>query len=156
MKLQLADGHLEVPLGLLEGIVITTCGIQFTHTFVVVDFGKKTAYDLILGRPFMRQSKLIQDWGKNHLYHKHAHAMIKVNTADHSYKDVKETPIDEYDSITTITHRSRVPVWEQGQAHLWMCEASNQGSLDEDHCIHHQAMDDKEYVPEPFPSGRFI
>ena len=89
MKLQLADGHLEVPLGLLEGIIITTCGIKFTHTFAVVDFGRKTAYDLILGRPFMRQSKLIQDWGKNHLYLKHAHALIRVNTADHSYKDVK-------------------------------------------------------------------
>ena len=56
MKLQLADGHLEVPLRLLEGIIITTCGIKFTHTFAVVDFGQKIAYDLILGRPFMRQS----------------------------------------------------------------------------------------------------
>ena len=54
MNLQLVDGHLEVPLGLLEGITITTCGIKFTHTFAVVDFGRKIAYDLILGRPFMR------------------------------------------------------------------------------------------------------
>ena len=45
MKLQLIDGHLEVPLGLLEGIIISTCGIKFTHTFAMVDFGRKTAYD---------------------------------------------------------------------------------------------------------------
>ena len=31
-----------------------------------------------------------------------------------------------------------------------MCGASDQGSLDEDRCIHHQAMDNKEYVPESF------
>ena len=52
MKLQLDDGHLELLQGLLEGVSITTCGINFVHTFVVVDFGKKIAYDIILGRAF--------------------------------------------------------------------------------------------------------
>ena len=140
-------------MGLLEGIIITNCGIKFTHTFAVVDFGRKMAYDLILGKRFMRQSKLIQDWGKNHLYLKHTHALIRVNIADCSYKDVKETPIDEHDSITT--HRSRVLAWEQAQAHLWMCGAFDQGSLDVNHCIHHRSMDDKEYVPEPFSEDLF-
>ena len=101
----------------------------------------------------MRQGKLIQDWGKNHLYLKHTHALIRVNTAEHSYKDVKETPIDKYDSITT--HRSRVPAWEQAQAHLWMCGDFDQGSLDENHCIHHRAMDEKEYIPKPFLEDLF-
>ena len=90
----------------------------------------------------MRQSKLIQDWGENHLYLKHAHALIRVNTADHSYKDVKETPIDEYDSITT--HRSRILAWEKAQAHLWMCVASDHGRLEEEKCIHNRALYDKE------------
>ena len=88
LKLQLADGHLEPSLGLLEGISITTCGIKFIHTFAVVDFGRKTAYDIILGRPFMRQIKMIQDWGSNHLYLRHAHAITRVSTINHSYKDV--------------------------------------------------------------------
>ena len=57
LKLQLVDRHLEPPLGLLKGISITTCGIKFIHTFA--DFGRR--YDLILGRPFMRQIKMIQD-----------------------------------------------------------------------------------------------
>ena len=42
LKLQLGDGHLEPPLGLLEGIPITTCGIKVIHTFDVVDFGRRT------------------------------------------------------------------------------------------------------------------
>ena len=54
LKLQLAHGHLEPPLGLLEGISITTCEIKFIHTFAVVYFGRKIANDIILGRPFMR------------------------------------------------------------------------------------------------------
>ena len=36
-----------------------------------------------------------------------------------------------------------------------MCGAFDQGSLDEDHCIHHRAMDKKEYVLEPFPKELF-
>ena len=59
MKLQLADGHMERPLGLLEAITITSCGVEFEHTFAIVDFGKSSNYDIILGRPFMRQLKMI-------------------------------------------------------------------------------------------------
>ena len=61
MKLQLADGLMERPLGLLEKVVVTSCGIEYEHTFMVVDFGKEPNYEIILGRPFMRQMKMIQD-----------------------------------------------------------------------------------------------
>ena len=113
LKLQVVDGNLEPPLGLLEGVSITPCGIKFIHTFVVIDFRRKTAYDIILGRPFMRQIKMIQDWGSNHLYLRHSNAITKVSTIDHSYKDVCETPIREYDSITS---QSQAPAWEQARA----------------------------------------
>ena len=56
MKLQLADGYIERPLGLLEKVVVQSCGIEYEHTFAVVDFVKKNNFDIILGRPFMRQS----------------------------------------------------------------------------------------------------
>ena len=59
MKLQLADGFMESPIGLLEKIIVTSCGIEYEHTFVVVDFGKKPNYEIILGGPFMRQLKMI-------------------------------------------------------------------------------------------------
>ena len=61
MKLQLADGHIERPIGLLEGIVVTSCGVEYEHTFTVVDFEKNPNYDIILGRPFTRQLNIIQD-----------------------------------------------------------------------------------------------
>lgn len=68
MKLQLADGHIERPIGLLERVVVTSCGVEYEHTFAVVDFGKNPNYEVILGRPFMRQLKMIQDWGFNYIY----------------------------------------------------------------------------------------
>ena len=82
----------------------------------MVDFGTKIAYNIILGRPFMRQLKIIQDWGSNHLYLRHANTITRVSTIDHTYKDVIEAPIREYDSNTTT--KSRTP------AKLWMCGAS--------------------------------
>ena len=104
LKLQLADGHLEPPLGLLKGVSIATCGIKFIHTFVMVEFGRKTAYGIIPARPFVRQIKMIQDWGNNHLYLRHGNAITRVSTTDHSYKNVQETPIGEYDSTTSQNH----------------------------------------------------
>lgn len=52
MHLQLADKNLENPIGLLENITITSCGIEYEHTFAVVEFGKNTNYELILGETF--------------------------------------------------------------------------------------------------------
>ena len=68
MKLQLADGQIQSSIGLLERVLVTTYGIEYEHTFVVVDFGQKPNYDVILGRFFMRQLKMIQDWGFNYIY----------------------------------------------------------------------------------------
>ena len=62
MNLQLADGKLENPIGILENVALISCGIEYTHTFAVVDFGKEANYELILGRTFMRQFIMVQDW----------------------------------------------------------------------------------------------
>ena len=54
MNLQLANGSLETPMGLLENLLVKSCGIEFEHTFDVVDFGQETNYKVIFGRPLMR------------------------------------------------------------------------------------------------------
>ena len=61
MNLQLADGSLENPNGLLENITVKYCGIEYEHTFAIVDFGRNTNYEVILGRPFMRQFHMVQN-----------------------------------------------------------------------------------------------
>ena len=57
------DGTLAKPLGMLEHVTVTSCGISFMHTFAMVDFGRDPNYKVILGRPFMRQMLVVQDWG---------------------------------------------------------------------------------------------
>ena len=59
LNLQLADGSLENPIGLLENITVTSCGIKYEHTFAIVDFGRNTNYEVILGRPFIRQFRMV-------------------------------------------------------------------------------------------------
>ena len=61
MKLQLADGYIERPIRLLEKVVVSSCGVEYEHTFAVVDFGKNHNYDIISRHPFMQQLKMIED-----------------------------------------------------------------------------------------------
>ena len=100
MKLQLADGHIQRPIGLLERVLVTTCGIEYEHTFAVVDFGQNPNYDVILGRPFMWQLKMIQDWGFNYIYLRQDTSITKVNMRDHSFRDVAKTPIEDFEFAT--------------------------------------------------------
>ncbi|RYA38459.1 hypothetical protein [Enterobacter cloacae complex sp. GF14B] len=53
MKLQLDDRHIEKLLGLLEKVIVSSCGIDHQYNFSIVDFGKRLNYEIILGRPFM-------------------------------------------------------------------------------------------------------
>ena len=61
MGLQLADGEVKYPIGLLEDTSIYICDIETIHTFAVVDFGPEMNYEIILGHPFMRQRLVVQD-----------------------------------------------------------------------------------------------
>ena len=83
MKLQLADRYIEKPIDLLEKVVVSSCGVEYEHTFAIVDFGKSPNYDIILGRPFMRQLKMIQDWGFNYIYLRQPQAVTRINLSNH-------------------------------------------------------------------------
>ena len=99
LKLQLADGHLERPLGLLEEISISVCRVNLIHTMLaIMDVHDKPTYDIILGRPFMRQLKMIQDWGDNHIYLRHRGMITQVNTTTHTHQDVRRAFVEDYAS----------------------------------------------------------
>ena len=84
MNLLLADGRLENPNGILENVALTTCKIEYTHSFAVVDFGKEANYELILGQPFMRQSSMVHDWGYDYIYLRHECAITRVNLNEYA------------------------------------------------------------------------
>ena len=121
MGLQLVDGEVKYPIGLLEDTSISICDIEITHTFAIVDFGPKTNYEIILGRPFMRQMLVVQDWGYNSLYLRHKNAIVRVNLDDHTYRDVTKSPIEDVD--TTSYELSRELASEESQEEgAWLCE----------------------------------
>ena len=99
MKLQLADGYIEKPIGLLEKVVVSSCGVEYEHTFAIVNFGKSPNYDIILGLPFMRQLKMIQDWGFNYIYLRQPQVVTRINLSNHSYQDVARTPVEDFESV---------------------------------------------------------
>ena len=109
MKLQLVDGYVESPIGLLKKVIVTSCGIEYKHTLCLVNFGKKPNYEIILDFPFMRQLKMIQDWGYNYIYLRHPNATTKIDLRNHSYKDVVNTPMR--DMVSTVAQEDLVPSW---------------------------------------------
>ena len=68
--------------------------------FAIVDFGKNANYEVILGRPFMRQFKMIEDWGYDYLYLWHETAIMQINLKNHSHRDVTYTLMEEFDSTS--------------------------------------------------------
>ena len=147
MNLQLADGNLENPMGLLERVIVKSCGLEYEHTFAIVDFGKNTNYEVILGQPFMRQFRMIQDWGYNYLYLRHKSVVTRVNLRSHRYRDVTKSPVEEFDSGSSDETESTLSVDKAG---LWICGTSCKDLKPEDVVID-RSVTDEAYVPLPFP-----
>ena len=149
MTLQLADGNLELPLGLLEHVIVNSCGVEYEHTFAVVDFGQDPSYEVILGRPFMHQLMVIQDWAYNYLYLRHDDVITRVNLQDHSYRDVTKTPIEEFESGSTYMNRSNKTDLTS-EIGAWICQVHSQSLLDEEKLLTDKAVVDEPYIPQPF------
>ena len=151
MNLQLADRSLENPIGLLENIIVTSCGIEYEHTFAIVDFGQNTNYEVILGQPFMRQFQMVQDWGYNYLYLRHEMAITRVNLKNHTHRDVTHMPMEEFDSASSENSDSS---GEPQRENLWMCGASK-ASVVTDGSEWCKDVMEEAYVPIPYPEEKF-
>ena len=145
MKLQLADGFIESPIGLLEKVVVTSCRIEFEHTFAVVDVGKEPNNEIILKRPFMRQMKMIQNWGYDYIYSCQPSGTTCISLKDHSYKDVNYTPIK--DVISVIEKTDSLPYWLVHKEPVWLCEVKEKPSNSKEEL--------NGYILEPFPKHEF-
>ena len=138
MQLELADGTLAKPLEMLERVTVTSCGITFMHTFAIVNFGRDPNYEVILGRPFMRQMLVVQDWGYNYLYLRHDGVTTRVNLSTHKFRDVAKLPIADFEFATTSKHKGNSSLYE-GEDNFWLSEAE-----EIEHIVHHVAIVDKE------------
>ena len=122
MNLQLADGSLNNPIGIVEDITMESCGIEYKHTFSIVDFGVNTNYKIILGQTFMCQFKMLQDWGFDYLYLRQETSITRVNLKNHSYRNVTALPIEEFYLASSEASLPTKP--SEDAQNLWMCNAS--------------------------------
>ena len=96
MNLQLGNGSLNNLIGIVEDITVESCGIEYKHTFSIVDFGVNTNYKVILGQIFMHQFKMLQYWGFDYLYLRQETSITRVNLKNHFYRNVSALPIEEF------------------------------------------------------------
>ena len=148
MNLQLVDGKLENPIGILENVSLISCGIEYTHSFVVVDFKREANYELILGRTFMRQFSMVQDWGYDYIYLRHECAITRVNLKNHSYRDVSHMPMEEFDSGSSEC--STDDLKHANNPNLWLCGASK-SSVQTDGTKWCRDVMTEDYMPCSFP-----
>ena len=108
-----------------------TCGIEFEKTFVIVDFGQNLSYEVILGRPFMQQLMVLEDWGYDYLYLRHEDVTTCVNLKNHTFRDVTQTPMEDFKSAMSnfmpqITNEST------SAKDAWIFQVPSQDKLEED------------------------
>ena len=48
---------------MVEDVVIKCCGVRISIDFHVIPL-KGASYSLVLGRPWMQELNVVQDWGK--------------------------------------------------------------------------------------------
>ena len=68
---------------------------------------------------------------------------------DHSYRDVNRTPVEDFNSATA--RETEIPAWLNSKGHIWMCGASDCGSLTRKEGKGDRDFEDSDYIPEPFP-----
>ena len=147
MNLQLADGTLKNPIGILENVSLTSYGIEYTHTFAVVNFGREANYELILGQTFMRQFSMVQDWGYDYIYLRHECAITRVNLKNHTYRDVTHMPMEEFNFGSSEC--STEDLEHAKNSNLWLCGASK-SSMQTDRSQWCKEVMTEDYMPYQF------
>lgn len=64
-KLRMADHTISEPLGMVDKVPIRVGGVKFEASFLFLDVGE--AYNMLLGRPWLRTTNAVHDWGTDEL-----------------------------------------------------------------------------------------
>ena len=64
-QLRMADQTIAKPLGMVNQVPIRVGGVEFETTFIILNIGE--AYDMLLGRPWLRAAGAVHDWGADKL-----------------------------------------------------------------------------------------
>ena len=88
---------------------------------------------------------MIQDWGYNYLYLRQPNATTRIDLKDHSFRDVQNTPVRDFE---TSTMEDMTPSWLENGKLLWLCGLDKNGSERK------SEADSDGYIVEPFPEHK--
>ncbi|RYA73452.1 hypothetical protein DD595_24980, partial [Enterobacter cloacae complex sp. 4DZ3-17B2] len=112
---KMANGTIAKPMGMLKDLKIKVLGHKVRHTFIVMDFSKHLmSYEMILGRPFMREAQMVHDWSKNHVYLQFQDSVLRV--------DLVTGKVHPLGSKTIIDHRSDTTVHSAPLQYCYTCK----------------------------------
>ena len=97
MTLQLADTSIKYPYGVVEDVVVQIDKLKFPVDFVVMEMEKDEGIPLILGRPFMKTTKVVINMDDGSLKLKDQDEEVMFNI----FEAVQE-PTDEQNSLKAI------------------------------------------------------
>ena len=112
-------------------------------------FDQETNYEIILGRPFMCQLMVVQDWGFNCLYLRHDNCVVRFNLEDHSYRDVTKTPVEDFESMMDDQNCSD-PNETTSEEGAWLCDLFNKASHLNKMMEANQYVEEQAYKPQPY------
>lgn len=77
-KLRMADQTVSEPLGMVTQVPIRVGGVKFEASFLILDVGE--AYDMLLGRPWLRAAGAVHDWGTDELTMQMGPKTVSIST----------------------------------------------------------------------------
>ena len=78
-QLRMANQTVAEPQGLVEDVPIRVGGVRFNTSFLVLDVGE--AYDMLLGRPWLRAAGAVHDWKTDKLKMQDSKRTVVISTA---------------------------------------------------------------------------
>ncbi|XP_052727612.1 uncharacterized protein LOC128194979 [Vigna angularis] len=112
--LQMANGSIKHPYGVVEDVLVKIDKLQFPVDFVVMDMGEDVEMPLILGRPFMKTTKVVIHVDEGTVQLKDQDEEVTFNVFDkvQPIQVTKTSPKakDEVHSVTSLPDKVAQPV----------------------------------------------
>ena len=101
VKLRMADGSIQRPEGMIPTHNFTIHGVEFNLTFVVTRSSNHVAYECLLGRPFLRVSRLVMDFGNDTIYMRKNNKTFRIKAYTQKVHEQEGSPLVDDWSETT-------------------------------------------------------
>ena len=90
----MVDQHKVQPLGIVRGWILEVVGLKFEVNFIVLKLKESNQqYPMILGRPWLRATKVNQDWGADKIVIRRGKKKMKLNMTSKQVLPKKLRPI---------------------------------------------------------------